>query len=298
MARTLDPSPNLSRHAAALVAALLFIATGWRASSAAEPSSAASVGSWQLGAPSNDHCAGAETIVPSGAGPWLSGVHDITDATTTGDPAFSCGGASRSRSLWYTYTPVETGPHTISTCASDTATTVDDTILGIYLSSSGTCAGTFSEIAGGCDDDGCGVEPAQGVVHDVLLHVGRTYLIVVWKKGTLPPTAGNSLEQLSIRIGGCPPPPPPLRWLFFSSQTRLVWEEVVTPGDTDFYDVLRGEFGVVGAETCLANDTPDAFVEDGALPAPDGLFWYLLRLDTARCEPTSWGGPVTSPACP
>ena len=157
-------------------------------------------------APSNDLCAGAEVIPAAGPFPYLTAVTaDITDATTTGDPAIaSCTfqGGPVSRSIWYTFTPSSTAAYTITSCAdAPTATTVDDTVIGIYTSAGG-CAGPFTEIptgggSDGCDDDTCITESLQSVL-STNLTAGTQYYIVVWKFDTPAPTAGNTAVQLRI----------------------------------------------------------------------------------------------------
>src|SRR5437764_1978879 len=90
-------------------------------------------------APSNDNCSGAEVIPPGGPFPYSTAIRDITDATINGDPAPLCSDlANLSRSLWYRFTPVLSGPYLVSTCPSaPTATTVDDTVMAIFTSAGG-----------------------------------------------------------------------------------------------------------------------------------------------------------------
>src|SRR5690349_2767543 len=93
-------------------------------------------------APSNDNCSGAEVIPAGGPFPYSTSIRDITDATITGDPTPLCSDpAMLSRSLWYRFTPVLSGPYLISSCPSaPTATTVDDTVMAIFTSPGG-CLG-------------------------------------------------------------------------------------------------------------------------------------------------------------
>jgi hypothetical protein len=154
-------------------------------------------------APSNDTCAGAEVIPAAGPFPHLTAVTaDITDATTAGDPPLPSCQTDISRSIWYTFTPSTTATYDISSCASaSTATTVDDTVMAIYTSTGG-CAGPFTELptAGlttGCNDDGCVAEALQSVITTPLT-AGTTYYILVWQFGTPPPTAGNTAVQLRV----------------------------------------------------------------------------------------------------
>ena len=157
-----------------------------------------------LVAPPNDLCAGAETINGAGPFPVFSGVTaDVTDATTTGDPPAPTCQSSQSRSIWYRFTPNATGTYIISTCAFDgTGTTVDDTIMAIYTSSTGACGGTFTELptggtTDGCGDDECVSEALQATIMTSLT-AGTTYFIVVWEFDATPPTAGNTAVQVKI----------------------------------------------------------------------------------------------------
>jgi len=157
-----------------------------------------------LVAPANDLCSGAEVIPGAGPFPYSTAITgDISDATTTGDPAAPSCQTSVSRSIWYSFTPATTADYIISTCAdAPTNTTVDDTVMGIYTST-GSCAGPFTEIptggaSTGCNDDGCGAEAFQSVIQS-RLNGGTQYLIVVWQFGTSPPTAGNTAVQLQVR---------------------------------------------------------------------------------------------------
>ncbi|MEK6304145.1 MAG: HYR domain-containing protein, partial [Acidobacteriota bacterium] len=154
-------------------------------------------------APSNDLCAGAEVIPAAGPFPYLTAVTaDITDATVTGDPPLPSCQTSVSRSIWYTFTPSATSSYTISSCAdAPTGSTVDDTVIAVYTSTGG-CAGTFTEIptaglSDGCDDDTCITESLQSVLTTSLTS-GTQYFIVVSKFGLTAPTAGNTAVQLRI----------------------------------------------------------------------------------------------------
>jgi len=153
-----------------------------------------------LVAPPNDLCAGAEVISGSGPFPLFTAVTaDITDATTTNDPPLPSCQPSVSRSIWYRFTPTTTASYDVSSCSSDgTASTVDDTVIAIYTSSSGTCGGTFTEVPVACDDDGCAAEDLQSVISNVRLNGGTTYFILVWQFDVTPPLPGNTSVQLRI----------------------------------------------------------------------------------------------------
>ena len=151
-------------------------------------------------APSNDLCAGAEVIPAAGPFPYLTAVtSDITDATTTGDPPLPSCQTNVSRSIWYRFTPSATATYDFSTCASDgTASTVDDTVIAIYTSSTSACGGIYTQVPAACDDDSCFTESLQSVISNIQLTAGTTYFIVVWQFDTPPPTAGNTAIQLRV----------------------------------------------------------------------------------------------------
>jgi hypothetical protein len=157
-----------------------------------------------LAPPTNDTCAQAEVIAGAGPFPKFTAVTaDITDATVTGDPPLPSCQTNVSRSIWYTFMPAASGIYTISTCAFDgTSTTLDDTVMAIYTSSNGTCAGTFAEIptsglSDGCSDDDCVSEALQAVI-TTQLNAGTQYYIVVWQWDTPPPTPGDTAVQLRV----------------------------------------------------------------------------------------------------
>jgi uncharacterized repeat protein (TIGR01451 family) len=161
-----------------------------------------------LVAPSNDLCSGAETVPGAGPFPYLSNTHDITDATTTGDPPTPSCQANISRSVWFRFTPSASGLYTFTLCGdAPTATTVADTVLAIY-SASGSCSG-FSEIGGACDDDSCSDADTQSVINSLQLTAGTTYYVVAWQFGSTAPPAGSAAVQLRVINEGTPPAVPP-----------------------------------------------------------------------------------------
>jgi len=154
----------------------------------------------QAAAPLNDICDAAEVIPGAGPFPYLTTVvPDVREATETGDPTRPRCASSVSRSVWYTFTPEITALYTLSACAdAPTATTVDDTVLAIYTSSGGSCAGPFGQISSGCDDDGCTVETLQSTITNVELTAGTTYYVLLWVYGTDPLPQGNTAVQLRV----------------------------------------------------------------------------------------------------
>jgi hypothetical protein len=153
----------------------------------------------------NDLCSGAVAIPSSGPFPYLTPlIADVSAATTNSDPALSgdCSGLSTnaSRSLWFTFRPAATAEYGFSVGA-DTATTLDDTILGIYVSTSGTCAGPFAQIT--CNDDSG--SPRSALFVNMLANT--TYYLVVWRWGSDDETLPADQTALQMRVSRLTPPP-------------------------------------------------------------------------------------------
>lgn len=158
--------------------------------------------------PSNDTCGGAIGVPPAGPFPWTSAVRDVLDATTDGDPAPSCQELF-SRGTWYRFTPAETTDYTLSLCSSGpTSTTVEDTVLAVFTSSTGQCSGAMTEVDGYCDDDSCGEGDFQSSLERVRLAAGTPYFILAYVYDTEPPAPGSASMQLRVEKFAPPPPPP------------------------------------------------------------------------------------------
>jgi hypothetical protein len=164
-----------------------------------------------LAPPPNDTCANA--IIIPGAGPFPVNTTpvDVTMATTGGDPPTpSCfASGTLGRTIWYRFTPTVTATYTLTTCSFDgAATTLDDPIMAVYTST-GACAGPFTEIPTsgatvGCNDDGC-VDP--GAFQPVIvtqLNSGTEYFIVIWDQDSPPPPANANMVQLIVRRASVP----------------------------------------------------------------------------------------------
>lgn len=153
-----------------------------------------------LAAPANDMCNNAISIPANGPFPYYTTPVDADTATTTGDPpAPSCPffPPTAARSIWYRFTPNKGGSFILGTCRNlGSVTTMEDTILAVYTSASG-CSGPFTEVPGGCNDDGCGPTGLQSELV-VTLNASVTYYIVAWHYGTTPPLPGESTVQLVV----------------------------------------------------------------------------------------------------
>ncbi len=170
---------------------------------------ARSVASAPLVAPPNDDAANAEVIPATGPFPYLTSLVDVTDATAVGDPTPSCGGLLQSNSVWYRFTPSNTGSYRFSTSGDDlrsispipkfapapTSTSLPDTVLAVYSSSNGA-AGPFTQVA--CDNDGGAGFQSETTA---TLIGGQDYFIVVtkWNSGAVSaPVAPFSGVQLYV----------------------------------------------------------------------------------------------------
>ena len=150
-----------------------------------------------LAAPANDTCSGA-TQMPATA-PFQTAVIDISTATLTGDPPVPDFYTNRlSRSVWYRFTPAANGLYTISTCAGLTATTINDTVMGLFTSSGG-CSGPFLQVA--FEDENCN---SQAEISASLL-ADTTYYIVIWKYFDGSPDDGENTLQLNVTGRVTPP---------------------------------------------------------------------------------------------
>jgi hypothetical protein len=120
--------------------------------------------------PPNDLAAGAELIPPSGPFPYGTKTNDTTLATTDSglDPVCAPSDLELlpSRDVWYQFTPTVGQTYIFST-GSDTATTIEDTLMAIYPSAGG------ASIA--CNDNSFG-----RAVISTALTANTTYHIVVW----------------------------------------------------------------------------------------------------------------------
>jgi hypothetical protein len=148
--------------------------------------------------PSNDACAGAEVVPGSGPFPYLTSIADTTLATTTGDPPPSSCAANPVRSVWFRFMPALATTYELSLCT-NTATTVYDTLMAIYTSSSG-CSGPFTQIV--CNHtNSCGNKPRSTIT--AALNTGVTYYIVAWESVDQPYIPGET--SLQVRVALLPP---------------------------------------------------------------------------------------------
>jgi hypothetical protein len=147
--------------------------------------------------PANDSCLTAETIPPAGPFPHLTAVTDILLASSDDDLAApaTCspdGPPDVSRGVWYKFAPTASGVYIFSLCTNSTATTVFDTVLGIFSSANGSCGGTLTPVT--CNDEACGSRSAVAA----RLNAGTTYFIQAWEFGTDLPIPTETKVQLLV----------------------------------------------------------------------------------------------------
>lgn len=208
--------------------------------------------------PANDTCDAAQ-VIPTGAFPVLTTPVDVTDATTTGDPPTPVGNFGQcdgvhSRSVWYSFTPTVTQDYTISSCQSDApASTVPDIFLAVYTSSGG-CAGPFTQRHGACDFGSCTTLSLQAKI-TTRLEAGTQYYVVAWKDDTNLPTTGNTTIQLSV----LPPERNEGPGIYYTNSTVFL-RDSTTPGSADFtytfgdsavsdYQAISGDWNRDGIDT-------------------------------------------------
>jgi uncharacterized repeat protein (TIGR01451 family) len=158
-----------------------------------------------LVAPANDTCPGAQSIPGAGPFPYLTTTVDLADGTDAGDPAPSCAFSNVfSRGAWYSFTPTATQNYTISDCGTVAAgTTRTDTVLAVFTSSTGTCGGTYTQIACNDDDSGCGASGLESTL-TATMTAGTTYFILAYSWDTPAPPAGQSSVQLRVTKQAAP----------------------------------------------------------------------------------------------
>lgn len=141
-------------------------------------------------APANDTCAGAQVIPGAGAFPYKTAlVTNVQEATMTGDPLPACYDGPVFRAIWYRFTPAVGGSYTFST-GEDTATTAQDTVLGIFANAA--CGSVTNQIA--CNDEAGAGNNRSGLQLDLV--AGSNYFVVVW----LTEADLGSSNSLSVQL--------------------------------------------------------------------------------------------------
>ncbi len=127
--------------------------------------------------PANDLCTAAE-VIPATAIPFNASVTGnllVAGPTTTITPGVC---ASSARDVFYSFTPVDSGSYTFTTCNSVTGTL--DTVLSVHSA----CPADGSNSIG-CSDDSCTGGVGPSTISNLALTGGTTYIIRVarWSTG-------------------------------------------------------------------------------------------------------------------
>jgi hypothetical protein len=155
----------------------------------------------QAAPPANDNIANAIVIPGGSALPFFTSTFDVSQAGfETSDPIPNCISSLDDNSIWFKYTPIQSGTYTIWNAAQATATTVDDTVLAVYTTP--TPGSNYTEIA--CDDDSATNEAFQSIL-TTNLTAGVEYYLYASALST--PSAPNNLVQLKIDRTADPVPP-------------------------------------------------------------------------------------------
>jgi hypothetical protein len=160
----------------------------------------------------NDLCDGAveipATALANDGDTWLSQGYETVGSTEAGDPTPTCASSWR-RGIWFRYTPTANQTLRVSTCAGDTPdTNRSDTVLAVFTSSTGTCTGTFTQVA--CNDDAGPSCTGLRASLDFAAVADTTYFILVYSWGTGAPIL-TPPETMQIRVSRAvfvPPPTP------------------------------------------------------------------------------------------
>jgi hypothetical protein len=137
---------------------------------------------------------------------------DTTEASTAqDDPILPCVDGKMNNSVWYRYTPTESGPLTVNTNGSDY-----DTVLGIWTGSRGALTSV------GCNDDYGNTEATRYSQVKLDVTAGRTYYIEV--TGYYP-GGGQLVLNVSMAAPVAPSSPTPAKGaaLNRTNNTTLAW---------------------------------------------------------------------------
>jgi hypothetical protein len=149
----------------------------------------------------------------------------------------------------------------------DTATTVPDTLMAIYRSTS-ACSGPFTEFD--CNDDSGFTQSAIAAT----LTASTTYYIVVWVIGTNAPAAGETAVQLKVSR-----PPVP-------ANDTCAGAEVIPPGGPFPYSSSTNE-------TIRATFTGDPPDPDCQFPGDRSVWYRFTPTATADYVLTTCSSPGT-----
>jgi hypothetical protein len=153
--------------------------------------------------------------------------------------------------VWYRFTPAVTAQYEFSLCT-NTATTVYDTLIGIY---SGACGGAFTRVSCNDNSTACGGNDADLHFRSVLtlpLTNGVEYHVVVWEAGNFDYIPGETLLQLRV-MRYLPPSATTLSASSLTSTGALLAASVTPNAATSYAWFQYGLTTNYGATTTPAN---------------------------------------------
>ncbi|MBX9736750.1 MAG: hypothetical protein K2X32_07475, partial [Phycisphaerales bacterium] len=152
-------------------------------------------------APSNDDCA-TPIVIPGNVTSFLTPGVDVSGATAQLQDRTACA-FDVDHSIWYSFTPTQTGDYKISTCDTDAPqNTVSDTVLGVFV---GSC-GALSQVT--CNDDAnlnCG-DFFRRSVTIIRLNAGTTYRIMAGRYAEAR-VIGDTTRTMQVAITNFRLPP-------------------------------------------------------------------------------------------
>ncbi len=260
-----------------------------------------------LHAQSNEPCgATALTVNSSCTNPvGVNGVINppvFTNSTTASSgvtlPALSCNGFSTTiRDFWFTAVVPASGSLAITVSAGNNPTVPPTDVwdMALYVSSSGTCAGsTFTQLASSCVPD---ETPALKVTGQT---AGSTIYIRVWREDGYSQTAARSYNIIAadgnILPPSCPTYVTPTTGTTGVSGLEFIWAQDASAVQYDFYLGTSAAAAVnLGTSNSgiYPNDTtyvPYAFESSGSisyfLPPNTTRFWYVAPRNCANAATT------------
>ena len=240
--------------------------------------------------PANDTCVNAEIIPATTLPVFASATGDLVSAGPITQIATNCttngGNAGTSRDVWYSFTPVESGAYTVTTCNPVTTPglfTGMDTVISIHTTCPSESATTLVGQSVACNDQGCTsfIGGGASTISRFSMEAGTTYLIRVAKFGSGDSVVGAPfrLDILSESFGACCLPT--------GQCTTVVESECASLGG------LFGSDGTnCGNTTCPPADPPTNNDCAGAIPLQDNVIVQSATFgangsDISSCNLTS-----------
>ncbi len=177
--------------------------------------------------PPNDNCDNAIPLTPASFPFLTEPIYDLSGATSVGDPEFECSlFRAPTNSVWYTFTPENSGTYALSTADGTVTFTNLDTVLGVYEVTNG-CAAVEDFVLVNCNND-VGDELRAKLF--ATLTAGTTYYIYVALFETYTYEGGTNTVQLLIDLIS-----PPAN--DFCSSAEVIPTDAAFPYRTAIHDI-------------------------------------------------------------